>query len=195
MPLVEIWEKTPEQLQEKTIQQVLVFAGDGRLKDGNSTSVEFREFLAHIPSEDLSTFANQCLEVSFQDSGLALQDIANQVGKRLGFTVEDGRYRGTTTAIGFDGLWHSKGGETILIEVKTTDAYRLSLDRGRARLRAIVRFSVSLKVKWCRGWACPGVAGDAPGFARLRRGRLRSSLRYERSLVDAPGLEPGTPSV
>ncbi len=139
MPLVEIWKKTPEQIRGKTIQQILVFAGDGRLKDGNSTSAEFREYLAHIPSEDLSCFANQCLDSSFQDSGLALQDIANQVGKRLGFTVENGRYRGTSAMIGFDGLWHSKGDDTILVEVKTTDAYRLSLDTAADYRRELIR--------------------------------------------------------
>jgi hypothetical protein len=147
MPLVEIWKKSPEQLRGKTIQQVLVFAGDGRLKDGNSTSAEFREFLAHVPSEDLSTFASQCLETSFQDSGLALQDIANQVGKRLGFTVEDGRYRGTTTAVGFDGLWRAKGGEVILVEVKTTDAYRLSLDTAANYRKQLVRDGTIIEEK------------------------------------------------
>ena len=139
MPLVEIWKKTPEQLRGKTIQQILVFAGDGHLKDGNPTSVEFREFLAHIPSDGLSDFANQCLDTSFQDSGLALQDIANQVGRRLGFIIEDGRYRGTSATIGFDGLWSTKNGETILVEVKTTDAYRLSLDTAANYRKKLIR--------------------------------------------------------
>jgi hypothetical protein len=139
MSLVDIWKKTPEQIRGKSIQQVLAFAGDGRLKDGNETSIEFREYLAHIPPEELSRYASQCLESAFQDSGLALQDITNQVGKRLGFTVEDGRYRGTTTAIGFDGLWEAKGGQTILVEVKTTDAYRLSLDTAANYRKDLIR--------------------------------------------------------
>lgn len=139
MPLVEIWKKTPEQLYGKTIQQILIFAGDGRLKDGNSTCGEFREYLAHVPSDELSRFASQCLDTSFQDSGLALQDIVNQVGKRLGFTVENGRYRGTSTTVGFDGLWHASGGETILVEVKTTDAYRLSLDTAANYRKKLIR--------------------------------------------------------
>lgn len=128
MALVEIWKKSPDQLKGKGINQVLVFAGDGKLKDGNNTSEEFREYLAHVSSNELSTYAKQCLESPFLDSGLALQDIANEVGKRLGFVIEHGRYRGNSTTIGFDGLWSTTSGETILIEVKTTDAYRLSLD-------------------------------------------------------------------
>jgi len=139
MPLVELWKKTPEQFHGKTIQQVLGFAGDGRLKDGNSTSVEFREFLAHLPSSELSLFANQCLETAFPDSGFALQDIANQVGNRLGFRVENGRYRGNPNALGFDGLWHTADGETILVEVKTTDAYRLSLDTAAEYRRKLIQ--------------------------------------------------------
>jgi hypothetical protein len=91
MALVEIWKSSPDQLRGKTVQQILAFAGDSRLKDGNATSAEFRRFLAHVSSDELITYAGHCLETSFSDSGLALQDIANQVGKRLGFTVEDGR--------------------------------------------------------------------------------------------------------
>jgi hypothetical protein len=128
MSLVDVWKKMPETLQGKTVQQVLGLAGDGRLKDGNSTSIEFREYLAHITSSDLSIYANQCLETAFQDSGFALQDISNEVGKRLGFLLEHGRYRGTTNIVGFDGIWRTSDGVTILVEVKTTDAYRLSLD-------------------------------------------------------------------
>ena len=105
MPLVDIWKSTPDQIQNKSIQQLLMFAGDGRLRDGNETSKEFRDFLAHIPSDLLSKYASQCLSSSFQESGLALQDIVNQAGKRLGFNVKDGRYRGTVGEVGFDGIW------------------------------------------------------------------------------------------
>ncbi len=72
-------------------------------------------------------YAAQCLERLFPESGLALQDIINQLGKRLGFSVEPGRYRGTRNETGFDGLWRTKEGEAITVEVETTDAYRLSL--------------------------------------------------------------------
>ena len=50
MALVEIWKKSPDQLRGKTVNQVLAFAGDGKLRDGNATSEEFREYLAHVPS-------------------------------------------------------------------------------------------------------------------------------------------------
>jgi hypothetical protein len=57
-----------------------------------------------------------------------LQDIVNQIGRRLGFHVQEGRYRGVHGAVGFDGLWSTEDKRTILVEVKTTDAYRLSLE-------------------------------------------------------------------
>jgi hypothetical protein len=108
MPLVDFWKSSPDQIRSKTIEQLLTFAGDGKLRDGNVTSAEFRQFLGHIPSDLLSTYAAQCLTSSFHDSGFALQDIVNQAGRRLGFKVEDGRYRGTAGEVGFDGIWSAR---------------------------------------------------------------------------------------
>jgi hypothetical protein len=85
MPLVDFWKSSPDQIRSKSVEQLLIFAGDGKLRDGNETSAEFRQFLSHIPSDLLSTYAGQCLTSSFHDSGFALQDIVNQAGRRLGF--------------------------------------------------------------------------------------------------------------
>ena len=126
MSLVDIWIDSPKQLEEKTIQQILSFSGDGKLRDESETSIEFREFLSHIPSDLLSEFAHQCLESSFTDNGIALQDIVNQIGKRLGFKVEHGLYRGRKGLNGFDGLWRSHDDDAIVVEVKTSDAYTSS---------------------------------------------------------------------
>ncbi|MFM7382226.1 MAG: hypothetical protein ACKO1W_04105 [Microcystaceae cyanobacterium] len=68
------------------------------------------------------------MEDKFEDSGLVLQDIINQAGKRLGFTVEYGLYQGSKNTIGYDGLWTVNETESIIIEVKTTDAYRINLE-------------------------------------------------------------------
>jgi hypothetical protein len=78
----------------------------------------------------LVRYAGECLAGSFSDSGYALQDIVNEVGRRLGFSVTDGRYRGTSAHVGFDGLWHfPKNGHALIVEVKTTDAYRIKLEK------------------------------------------------------------------
>jgi hypothetical protein len=139
MDLVDLWKTSPEQIKGKTVQQLLAFAGDGHLRDGNETSTEFRNFLGHVPSDLLQEFANQCLGASFPDGGLALQDFVNQVGRRLGFQVEDGRYRGIVGEIGFDGIWRISDGTAILVEVKTTDAFRLSLDTTARYRRALIK--------------------------------------------------------
>jgi hypothetical protein len=139
MSLVDFWKSSPDQIRSKTIEQLLTFAGDGKLRDGNETSAEFRQFLGHIPSDLLSTYAVQCLTSPFHDGGLALQDIVNQAGRRLGFKVEDGRYRGTAGEAGFDGIWRTAEGDAILAEVKTTDVYRLSLDTTAKYRRDLIK--------------------------------------------------------
>ena len=76
----------------------------------------------------LETYANECLEKAFDNSGFALQDIVNQIGARIGFTVEDGLYRGRSNSIGFDGIWKTSENYSMVVEIKTTDAYTIHLD-------------------------------------------------------------------
>jgi hypothetical protein len=59
---------------------------------------------------------------------MVLQDLANELGRRLDYDVVNGRYQGVSGAVGFDGLWTSPEGHAIIAEIKTTDAYRVSLD-------------------------------------------------------------------
>lgn len=128
MSLYELWKNSPEQVRGKRIDQVIGFAGDGRLGDKNTAPIEFRAFLARVPTDLLTRYAEECLSKSFTDSGMALQDVVNQIAHRLGFAVEHGRYRGTKNDIGHDGIWGFPGGHQIVVEVKTTDAYRLSIE-------------------------------------------------------------------
>ena len=129
MALIDLWKKDREQILSKNIQQVIAFAGDGKLFDGSVASMELREYLKNIPSEVLSKYADQCLAESFQNSGFALQDIVNEIGRRIGFEVTAGFYRGTSSQSGHDGLWKDENRHCILVEVKTTDAYRIDLNR------------------------------------------------------------------
>lgn len=128
MSLVELWKTEPEHLKDKAVNQVIAFAGGGALRDGTTASSEFCAFLGQIPSRVLMRYAGECLESKFSDSGFALQDVVNEVGRRLGFEVTNGRYRGTTGQVGFDGLWIAPEGGAIVVEVKTTDAYRIDLN-------------------------------------------------------------------
>lgn len=126
--LTQLWKDKPEFLDGKSMWQIIQFAGDGRLRDGSDASAELREWLSAIPLQRLRSCAEDCLAGSFDKSGEALQDIVNELGVRLGFNVTPGRYRGVKNAVGNDGLWTGGDGFSILIEVKTTDTYRINLD-------------------------------------------------------------------
>lgn len=128
MALLDLWTKSPDQLQDKQVNQLIAFAGGGKLLDESPCSAEFRAFLARVPSKNLARYAEQCLGESFDGSGFALQDIVNEVGARLGATTEPGRYRGTSRHSGLDGLWRFPNGHAIVVEVKTTDAYSINLN-------------------------------------------------------------------
>ena len=126
--LIEIWHNQPSFIEAKSFRQMIQLAGDGRLRDGNGTSQELRDWLAAIPLDRLRRCVEECLVDTFEDGGLALQDAVNEIGVRLGFQVTRGRYRGVKGAVGNDGLWRADDGFSVLIEVKTTDAYRINLD-------------------------------------------------------------------
>jgi hypothetical protein len=127
------------QLEDKHVQQIIAFAGTGHLRDGNAASAEFRDFLSHVPSNLLRHYADQCLQDGFSGSGFALQDILNEVGCRLGFHVTHGRYRGSPGQVGHDGCWRFPEGQTVIVEVKTTDTYRIDLDTLAGYRRALIQ--------------------------------------------------------
>ena len=128
MPLLSFWSSNPTAVAELSIEQVVSSAGDGAIKDGSLCSQELRQYFAKILSSKLATYVEHCLHSGFQRSGLVLQDLINELGRRLDYSVANGRYQGTSATIGYDGIWVSPEGHTIIVEVKTTDAYRISLD-------------------------------------------------------------------
>ena len=104
-------------------------AGTGDLRDDSLCSTEMRTYFSQLSTPKLTTYVERCLSSAFPKSGMVLQDLINELGRRLDFSVENGRYQGTTNTVGFDGIWRSPEGRSIVIEVKTTDAYRIPLDR------------------------------------------------------------------
>ena len=128
MALLSIWANSADAVLSLSIKQIVTMAGDGRLVDGSECSVELRTFLSQVPSEKLAEYAEFCLTSGFEKSGETLQDVVNELGRRLDFEVTNGRYQGSSNAVGNDGLWLSPEGHHLLVEVKTTDAYRVSLD-------------------------------------------------------------------
>lgn len=128
MPLLELWASNPDTVSKMTIEQIVSTAGDGALKDNSEGSNELREYLSQIFTKKLAEYIDHCLSKSFSNGPLALQDLVNELGRRLDYNVTNGRYRGVQNEIGNDGLWKAPDDHFLVIEVKTTDAYRMSLD-------------------------------------------------------------------
>lgn len=128
MPLLAFWSSDPAAVRQLTIDQIVATAGSGNLKDASDCSQELRAFLAQVPSTKLAEYIDGCLTAHFVKGGMVLQDLVNELGRRLDYKVTNGRYQGTVNAIGYDGIWLSPEGQSIILEVKATDAYRISLD-------------------------------------------------------------------
>lgn len=149
MRLQSLWLSNPAEIQALAVEQVVAIAGDGNLRDDSVCSRELRAYLAEAGSTKLGEYVDRCLSARVPNGGLILQDLVNELGRRLDYAVTNGRYQGKTNAIGFDGLWIAPEGHSIVVEVKTTDAYRISLDtiaRYREQLRTEARIIGSASV-------------------------------------------------
>ncbi|QFR32243.1 hypothetical protein [Ancylobacter sp. TS-1] len=164
MALLAFWNARPEEVRTLSLEQVVSAAGDGRLRDGSECAREFRAFLADADADMLARYVAECIEEAggrrsrngFDGSGLALQDVVNEIGRRLDFNVEDGLYQGRRDAIGYDGIWRDGQGGDLVVEVKTTEAYSIDLnvieayrqrliDAGRVSEQASILFVVGRK--------------------------------------------------
>ena len=128
MPLLDLMRDSPSTVETFTIEQAVAVAGNGDVRDASDCSCEIREYLSRISSDKLFEHVGYCLSSSFIRSGFILQDAVNELGRRLGYDVEHGLYQGKRNAINFDGVWMEPSGSQIVIEVKTTDTYRINLD-------------------------------------------------------------------
>ncbi len=102
----------------------------GELKDDSTpgnASERFRKYLRNSIQkvEEVRAYIDEALGQSGEQFNKALQDLINHVGQLLGFEVTYGRYRGVRGENGFDGLWRSQTGWSIVVETKTTDAYSI----------------------------------------------------------------------
>lgn len=128
MPILDLLKNNPTEVYALELPQIVAICGNGQLVDDQACSTEFRDFLSRSPSSKLGDYARRCLAQPFDRSGLALQDVVNELGRRLDYKVTRGLYQGRKNVIGFDGIWENPSGSTLVVEVKTTDAYRISLD-------------------------------------------------------------------
>lgn len=118
----------PAQVDGLSIEQVLALCGSGKLTDNSQCSKDFCEYLQVAKSDRLIKYLQTCLQERFDAGPLVLQDVVNEFGRRLDYSVANGLYKGKVNAIGFDGVWTDVDGRSIVVEVKTTDAYRINLD-------------------------------------------------------------------
>lgn len=115
-------------IDEFKIQQLVAVCGDGKLVDNSACSEQLREVLRGAESEKLFEYVESCLVDGFDKSGQVLQDLVNELGRRLDFEVRNGVYAGRRNKVGFDGIWTASDGYSFVIEVKTTDTYRINLN-------------------------------------------------------------------
>ena len=132
-----MWERG--ELKNKLLHQIISFSGNGRLRDDGQCSEEFRNYLTCVPFAQIRRYAEECINSGFTDSGKALQDIVNEVGRRFEFNVENGRYQGVRNQIGHDGLWTLHDGKKIVVEVKTTDVYAINLHKIARYRRELIK--------------------------------------------------------
>ncbi len=128
MQLNELFEKSKETIKSMEIERLVAIAGGPkRLKDNTETQRDIRDFFLKIEPEKLEEYSNDCINASFENSGFVLQDIVNEIGRRLNFRVENGLYRGNIKQVGFDGVWHLPNYDYV-IEVKTTSTFSIGLE-------------------------------------------------------------------
>lgn len=123
--LLSMWKENKTAFNEKKLSQIIAFAGDGNI-ESEATYKQVRELFGAVPTATIKEYVDECLK-SFDKSGFVLQDLVNEIGRRLDFNVTFGRFRGAPTKNGFDGLWETQD-TAIIVESKTTDTYRINLD-------------------------------------------------------------------
>lgn len=111
-----------------SISTILGLVGD--LKDNDPAQIRFRNYLEE-EVKDLGLvrdFINECLVNTGDQYNFAFQDLVIYLGKFLGFSCEYGRYRGTADTPVHDGVWVTRDGFYIVIEVKKTEVYAVRVE-------------------------------------------------------------------
>ncbi len=128
MDLITLARNNPEAFEKKAVDQIVSIAADGKLIDGSECSLQFREFLKYQSAETIVRYSKFCLSHIDDHHACILQDLVNEFGRRLDFNVVPGKYRGSQGPDGYDGIW-AAGKKQLLIVSKTTDDYKVNIDR------------------------------------------------------------------
>ena len=127
MDLVTLARNNPDAFEKKTIDQIVAITDDGKLHDGSECARQVREFLKFQTAERIAKYAHYCLKHPSDVNNAALQDIVNEIGRRLEFDVVYGKYFGSRQTDGYDGLWAS-GPNQLVVVCKLSDDYKVDID-------------------------------------------------------------------
>ena len=86
---------------ELTLDRIVMLAGEWT--DGSRTSEQFRGTIndEQTTTDDIEAYLHEATEGSDQYYNRALQDLANNIGRRLGFELTYGAYQRTSDTIGY----------------------------------------------------------------------------------------------
>lgn len=198
MSLLSMWRSDTNYITPKSMRQLVAFSGDGKLRDGSLAVEGLRKFLAVAPSKLLVRYVEEVLaEDSWDDGGLAFQELVNQLGIRLGFEVRHGRYRGNGQYPWLDGLWMAPEGFRILQDSKLSASFQFQLDRAeeyRGKESEQTKGPVSLLYVVGRG-DCTAVEQQIRGSPSLWTTRIvsvKSLLRLVGLVEDSEDPEAGS---
>jgi len=123
--LINAWNESQKKFT-MTLKQIVNIAGDEMLESEEAVK-EIREFFTMIDPQTMGRLLRECYSKEkkhkFETRGFAFQDLINEMGRRLGYNVENGLYRGKKNEVGFDGLWQAKDGSYIIMESKVSGDY------------------------------------------------------------------------
>ncbi len=123
--LEELWYYN-KHFKEKHIKQILSWTANF---DEEKKKEELRKLFSIIPISQIEKYVNECIQDKFEENGYVFQDLVNELGKRIGFDVIFGRYKGVKGKNGFDGIWKSKEGVDFVVESKVTDLFPIKLEK------------------------------------------------------------------
>ena len=124
--LIKLWNNNPKEIEAMSIKELInIASGNGEercmdLREFLLKNEQIDELLARLVKETInSTIKYENMDIS----GFVLQELINEIGRRLEFKVEYGVYRGSKNPeiIGYDGIWTTKNGYSFIIESKKTD--------------------------------------------------------------------------
>ena len=122
--LIKLWTNNEQILKKKNISQIMNLISE---VEEEKRYNQLREFFGKITNEMLEKYIKESINSRYEQCGFVLQELVNEVGKRLGFNVEYGVHRGRRNTIGYDAIWTTKDQYSIIIESKKTDVYSIDL--------------------------------------------------------------------